>query len=105
MVTVCNHKIFDYVILVFILLSCGVLAMEGPDVDQDPLVSLLILHLYLLHYIDWWHLETKGERWGPLNFGDVITGNLIIFLSIFFLLTEEKDNRCINGGIHHHFHH
>ncbi|XP_031551384.1 voltage-dependent T-type calcium channel subunit alpha-1G-like isoform X2 [Actinia tenebrosa] len=36
MVTVCDHKIFDYVILVFILLSCGVLAMEGPDVDQDP---------------------------------------------------------------------
>ena len=36
MVTVCNHKIFDYIILVFIVMSCGVLAMEGPDVDQDP---------------------------------------------------------------------
>ena len=43
MVTICRHKVFDYVILVFILLSCVVLAMEGPGIEKHIVVCRWLL--------------------------------------------------------------
>ncbi|KAK3705212.1 hypothetical protein QZH41_014007 [Actinostola sp. cb2023] len=42
MVTICRHKVFDYVILVFILLSCVVLAMEGPGIEKHIVIRQII---------------------------------------------------------------
>ncbi|XP_048575597.1 voltage-dependent T-type calcium channel subunit alpha-1G isoform X2 [Nematostella vectensis] len=39
---VCSHRAFDYVILVFIIFSCAVLAIEAPDIAEQGLKRQII---------------------------------------------------------------
>lgn len=44
---ICGHKIFDYVILVFIVMSSVVLAMEGPGTDtRNTTVYFSLFHYF-----------------------------------------------------------
>ena len=44
MIAVCEHKFFDYIILLFILISCVVLTLEEPHIPPtSKVINLLIL--------------------------------------------------------------
>ena len=45
MASVCGHKYFDYVVLLFILISCIVLAMEEPNILPK------VIFIWLMNYI------------------------------------------------------